>query len=102
MPYTFNTIMFYLGKQEYEKKKKIVILDTAIISDNVIIHRKKNAKLCTWWSLQRPRLPLTVRQANEVWFPTWKDTVPESFSVTLLRVSVCLLPSTWITFISLL
>lgn len=63
---------------------------------------RKNAKPCSRWSLQRPSLPLTVRQANEVWLPTWKDTGPESFSLTLLRVRECLLPSTWITFISLL
>lgn len=46
-------------------------------------------------------LPLTVRQAKEVWAPTWKDTVPESFWVTLLSVSMCLLPSIRISFISL-
>lgn len=46
-------------------------------------------------------LPLTVREAVEVWLPTVKVTVPESALVTPLSVRLCNRPSHLITFISL-
>lgn len=44
-------------------------------------------------------LPLTVREAVEVWFPTVKVTVPESALVTPLSVRLCTRPSVLIRFI---
>lgn len=46
-------------------------------------------------------LPLTVKEAVEVWLPTEKVTVPESAFVTPLSVRLCVRPSAFITFISL-
>lgn len=46
-------------------------------------------------------LPLTVKEAVEVWLPTEKVTVPESALVTPLSVRLCAQPSALIRFISL-
>lgn len=46
-------------------------------------------------------LPLTVKEAVEVWLPTEKVTVPESAFVTPLSVRLWTQPSAFIRFISL-
>lgn len=50
---------------------------------------------------ERLILPLTVKEAVEVWLPTEKVTVPESAFVTPLSVRLCAQPSAFIRFISL-
>ena len=46
-------------------------------------------------------LPLTVKEAVEVWLPTVKVTVPESAVVTPRSLRLCTQPSDLIRFISL-
>lgn len=64
------------------------------------IKRKCSRKILTLLKSLLPPLPLTVREAVELWFPTVKVTVPESAVVTPLSVRLCSRPSALIKFIS--
>lgn len=71
-------------------------------SPNVMIEKKWHAFIPVPRKKKQFPLPLTVREAVEVWLPTVKVTVPESALVTPLSVRLCTLPSVFIRFISLL
>lgn len=67
-------------------------------NDIIVLLKKQNKHSLKYRILP---LPLTVREAVEVWLPTVKVTVPESALVTPLSVRLCNRPSILIKFISL-